>query len=193
MTTALILIDVQRGFDDSAFWGRRNNPEAEANIHALATTWQRAGLPIVVVRHDSTKPGSPLAAGTPGNELKPELDGITPALLVRKSVHSSFHGDVDLHKWLRDNGIEQVVTAGIQTNRCVETTSRVAGDLGYRLRVALDATFTFDETAPDGSVITAAEFTRATAANLHGNFGEVTTTAAVLATVPATRALPGPR
>lgn len=181
MTTALILIDVQRGFDDGAFWGRRNNPAAEANIRALALAWQAAGEPIVVVRHDSTRPGSPLAPGTPGNELKPELDGITPALLVRKSVHSSFHGDVDLHKWLQDNGIQDVVTAGIQTNRCVETTSRVAGDLGYRLRVALDATFTFDEQAPDGTLITAEEFTRATAANLHGNFGEVTSTAALLA------------
>ncbi|MGO1051798.1 isochorismatase family protein [Crossiella sp. CA198] len=183
MTTALILIDVQRGFDDSAYWGRRNNPLAEANIRALATAWQQAGLPIVVVHHDSAVPGSPLAHGAPGNALKPELDGIVPALTVRKSVHSAFHGDVDLHKWLQDNGIQQVVTTGVQTNRCVETTSRVAGDLGYRLRYALDATFTFDDTAPDGSVITADELARATATNLHGHFGEVTTTAAVLASL----------
>jgi nicotinamidase-related amidase len=31
---ALLVIDVQKGFDDS-FWGARNNPQAEANIAAI--------------------------------------------------------------------------------------------------------------------------------------------------------------
>ncbi|SDM99663.1 cysteine hydrolase family protein [Allokutzneria albata] len=180
MTTALIVIDVQRGFDDAEFWGKRNNPDAEANIRLLIEAWQREGQPIVLVRHNSTKPGSPLRPGQEGNEFKSELDGVIPDFLVNKSVHSAFHGEEDLHAWLQERGITRLVTCGIQTNRCVETTTRVGGDLGYEIRYVLDATFTFDETAQDGSVVTADEIARVVAVNLHDNFAEVTTTRAVL-------------
>ncbi|WP_199439257.1 cysteine hydrolase family protein [Umezawaea beigongshangensis] len=182
MTTALILIDVQRGFDDADFWGPRDNPGAEANIAALLDGWASAGLPLVLVRHDSVHPGSPLAAGTPGNAFKPELDGARPDLVFAKNVNSAFHGEVDLHAWLGRRGIADLVVAGVQTNHCVETTARVGGNLGYRVRVPLDATFTFDLAGPDGVALTAAELSRATAVNLHGGgFAEVTTTRAVLA------------
>lgn len=182
-TTALIVIDVQRGFDDPAM-PPRNNPDSEANIRALVTAWQQAGQPIVIVRHDSVEPGSVLAPGTPGHQFKPELDGIRPALLFGKNVHSAFHGEVDLQAWLHAREIKDLVVIGIQTNWCVETTSRVGGNLGYRVQVALDATHTFDATTPDGAVVTADELTRATAANLHsGRFAKITTTKEVLATL----------
>jgi nicotinamidase-related amidase len=32
---ALLVIDVQRAFDDAAYWGPRNNPRCEENIAAL--------------------------------------------------------------------------------------------------------------------------------------------------------------
>jgi nicotinamidase-related amidase len=176
----LIVIDVQRGFDDPVM-PPRNNPASEANIRSLVTAWQDAGQPIVVVRHDSVDPDSPLRAGTPGNAFKPELDGITPTLLFGKSVHSAFHGSVDLAKWLTDRDIEHIVVIGIQTNWCVETTSRVGGNLGFKVTVPIDATHTFDATTPDGVVVTADQLALATAANLHsGPFAEVTTTKAVL-------------
>ncbi|MBW4716475.1 cysteine hydrolase family protein [Saccharothrix obliqua] len=167
--TALILIDVQRGFDDP-LWGKRGNPDAEANIAALLAAWTG---PLVLVRHDSTEPGSPLHPGADGNRFKPELDGARPDLVFGKSVHSAFHGEVDLHAWLTGRGITDVVLAGIQTNMCVETTARVGNNLGYRVRVVLDATYTFDL---DG--LTAEDLTRATAANLRGGrFAEIAATA----------------
>jgi nicotinamidase-related amidase len=66
---ALIVIDVQQGFDDPG-WGTRNNPECERNIGKLVDRWELAGQPVVVVRHDSREPGSPLRPGQPGNQLK---------------------------------------------------------------------------------------------------------------------------
>jgi nicotinamidase-related amidase len=56
----------------------------------------------------------------------------------------------------------------------------MAGNLGYDVTFVIDATHTFDRTAPDGSVIPAEEIARVTAANLHGEFASVRTTSDVL-------------
>jgi nicotinamidase-related amidase len=185
-TTALLMIDVQNGFDDLVFWGPRDNPGAEANIKALLDAWQAADQPIVLVRHDSVTPGSPLLPGRPGNEFKRELDGVRPELMFTKKVNSAFHGEVDLDGWLRARGITDVVIAGVQTNMCCETTARVGGNLGYAVTFALDATFTFDLAGPDGTVLTAAELSRATATTLHGGgFAKVRSTKEILASLTA--------
>lgn len=176
---ALIVVDVQEGFADPR-WGPRNNPACEANIAALVERWQARAFPLVYVRHDSADPSSPLAAGTPGNALRPLL-AAEPDLLVTKQVNSAFLGTPDLHRWLRDRGLDRVVICGVTTNHCCETTARMAGNLGLETTFVLDATHTFDRLALDGTVIPADELARVTAANLHDEFATVTVTRAVLA------------
>jgi nicotinamidase-related amidase len=186
MTRALLVIDMQRGFDDLEFWGPTTNPDCEANVAALIDAWTTNGEPIVVVRHDSVSPGSPLQTGTPGNELVPAVADASAALFVTKAVNSAFYGDQDLHAWLTGQGIGEVVLCGIQTNMCVETTARMAGNLGYDTTVVLDATRTFDLTAEIPGVgpvtRTAAELMASTALVLQeGGFARIRTTARVLA------------
>jgi len=178
MTTALIVIDVQQGFADPS-WGDRDNPAFERNLARLLEAWSG---PIVVVRHDSVSPGSPLAVGQSGNDLVPLVAAVEPALLVTKSVNSAFHGSPDLAAWLGQEGIDAIVIAGIQTNMCVETTARVGGNLGYDVTVAIEATHTFDLVGSDGTRLTAAELSRATAVNLSGGgFARIATVDEVLA------------
>ncbi|MFD4422640.1 cysteine hydrolase family protein [Agromyces sp. NPDC058484] len=179
-TAALIVIDVQQGFDDPA-WGERDNPDAEANIGRLITAWSDASRPIVLVRHDSRSPGSSLAPDAPGNALKDVAADAPHDLFVTKQVNSAFYGEPDLHAWLAARGIRQLVICGIQTNMCVETTARMGGNLGYDVTVSLDATHTFDLEGPGGLRLTAAELARATAVNLAGGgFARVATTDDVL-------------
>ncbi|MFF3606373.1 cysteine hydrolase family protein [Streptomyces sp. NPDC002463] len=178
---ALVVIDVQKGFE-SEFWGRRDNPDAERNIAALIDVWQETGRPVVFVRHDSPRAGSPLEPGTEGNEFKDFVEerrgkGSGPELFVTKSVNSAFYGEPDLDAWLKGAGVEQFVVVGIQTNMCNETTARMGGNLGYDVLFALDAMHTFDLAGPFDWTQTAEELTRATAVSLHGGrFARVVTT-----------------
>lgn len=182
--SALIVIDVQRGFADPQ-WGPRDNPACESNIRRLLEAWRTWGAPIVLVRHDSVSPASPLRPGQPGNGFLEWVDG-PHDLLVTKTVNSAFYGEPDLDAWLEQTGIRNVVICGITTNHCCETTARMAGNLGYDVTFALDATHTFDRVGPDGMVVPAEELSRVTAANLHGEFATVRTTNQILAAVGAT-------
>ena len=171
---ALIVVDVQQGFDDPV-WGKRNNPDCEQNIGALIEAWRSNGQPIVFVRHDSEEPGSPFTPGQRGNDFQDIVDG-EPDLLVAKTVNSAFHGEPDLAGWLRGESIERVAVCGIQTNMCCETTARVAANLGFETDFILDATHTFDLPAHGGGTITADELARVTASNLDPEFGRVVAT-----------------
>jgi nicotinamidase-related amidase len=175
---ALIIVDVQVGFDDPR-WGRRNNPNCEQNVAALLRQWRQLGWPLVFVRHDSSQPSSPLAPGTSGHHFKPVITG-DPDLLVRKSVHSAFHGEPDLDAWLRNSGISGVVVCGITTDHCVETTARFAAETGYDVIVPIDATHTFDRVAPDGSLVAADAIATRTAASLNGEFAAILSTTELL-------------
>ncbi len=177
--SALLVIDVQAGFDDPV-WGRRNNPDCEANVESLVRAWRARGQSVVFVRHDSAEgPGSPLSPGQPGNAFKSAVHGV-PDVLITKQVHSAFYGRPNLDDWLRDRKIEVVVVCGIATDHCCETTARMASDLGYQTYFALDATYAFDRLGPDGETVTADEICRATAASLHDEFASVVSTAQLI-------------
>jgi nicotinamidase-related amidase len=168
---ALIVVDVQQGFDDPV-WGERNNPGCEDNIATLIEAWRAHDQPVVFVRHDSAEPDSPFTPGQRGNDFQEIVAG-EPDLLVVKSVNSSFHGEPDLAAWLRAEGIERIAVCGIQTNMCCETTARVAANLGFETDFVLDATHTFDLPAHGGGTISADELARVTASNLDPEFGRV--------------------
>ncbi|CAN5507074.1 cysteine hydrolase family protein [soil metagenome] len=183
---ALIVIDMQQGFNDATFWGKSSNPDCEENVELLMAAWKAHDLPIVVVRHDSRSPKSPLRSEQAGNNLMPFVSAVTADLLVTKQVNSAFYGDPGLHEWLQEQGVNRLVICGIQTNMCVETTARMAGNLGYEVTVPLDATRTFDlSTTVPGlgeMTLTADELMTATAVNLQaGGFARMVTTAEVTA------------
>jgi nicotinamidase-related amidase len=171
---ALLVIDVQKGFDDLEYWGPRNNPDCESNIAALLARWRERDRPVVFVRHDSDEAASPLRPDHPGNAFKDVVTG-EPDVVVSKQTNSCFYGDPDLHQWLQQRKIKQLVLCGITTNHCCETTARMGGNLGYDVRFVLDATHTFDR-----GDLTADQIFHTTAVNLDGEFATVITTAEVL-------------
>lgn len=183
---ALIVIDMQQGFYDAAWGPTTNYPECEKNVDRLVAEWSTRRMPLVVVRHDSRNPTSPLFTDGDGNNLLESIQDAAADLLVTKTVNSSFYGSPDLAQWLRGRAITRIVICGIQTNLCVETTARMGGNLGFEVLVPLDATRTFDLAGPDGTVISASTLMQVTATNLHGDgFAQVVSTQDVLDSVRA--------
>ncbi|MBC7919801.1 MAG: cysteine hydrolase [Ferruginibacter sp.] len=177
---ALLIIDVQQGLDQLAYWGgNRNNPGAEANIGRLLDRWRALGLPVFHVRHDSVNPNSPLYPGKPGNEIKEVVKPMANESVITKSVNSAFIG-TDLEQQLRSAGIRQLVMTGLVTDHCVTTTARMAGNLGFEVFVVEDGTATFDRTGPDGETHPAARVHAIHLASLHGEFARIVRTEEVL-------------
>ena len=168
--TALLLIDMQKGFEQPGRPALNARPDAPAL--RLLEAWRAIGGAIVHVRHDSVEPGSVFSPSHPGNALR---DGFAPRLgeaLVVKSVNSAFIGtDLDLR--LRRLGVETIVALGMSTDMCLSTTVRMGANMGYRMVVASDACAAFDQPGLDGAVIPAALVHAVHLATLANEFAEV--------------------
>ncbi len=182
---ALVIVDLQKAIDDPR-WGRRNNPEAEANTGRLLAAWRRAGGPVIHVQHLSRDPDSPYHPGQPGCDFKEEARPQAGELVVQKSTNNAFT-DTGLGPYLDNKGIHTLVIAGVATNDSVEATVRMAGNLGYETYLVADATATADRTDLAGRVWRAEEIQALTLANLHGEYVTVTSTGEILARLVAPR------
>jgi nicotinamidase-related amidase len=174
----LVVIDVQKGFLDPK-WGNSNNPDCENNIRHLLKMWRDAKFPVVLVRHDSSSAASPLRPNQEGNDFQEGIYG-EHDLLVTKTVNSAFYGSPSLDEWLKQNDYSELVICGITTNYCCETTARMAGNLGYKVKFVLDATRAFDSKKLNGDSVAAEDIYQMTATNLSGEFAEVVLTSEVL-------------
>jgi nicotinamidase-related amidase len=177
---ALLIIDWQQGFDDHEYWGgNRNNPDAEQNTRLLLDHWRKLRLPIFHVKHDSVTPGSRLVPGQSGNEIKDLLKPVAGEPVIGKSVNSAFIG-TNLKERLDSQNIKTVVIAGIQTDHCVSTTTRMAANLGFETYVISDATATFDRKSPSGETIPSQVIHDVNLTSLNGEFATVLTTTQIL-------------
>jgi nicotinamidase-related amidase len=183
---ALLIIDVQQGFDEPR-WGRRNNPEMEARIVELLNAWRASDRPVIHAKHMSFDPTSPLRPGQPGNDFKAQVTPKPGEPIVEKRVNSCFIGTA-LEAELRARGHHTLVIVGMMTNHCVSTTTRMAGNLGFAAWVVSDATATFDRVGPDGIQYPAEQIHAIALSDLHGEFGVVVDTATVLAAMQTPRA-----
>lgn len=174
----LILIDVQQAFNDPS-WGKRNNPRAEENIAALLAGWRETARPVIHVQHRSPRPHSLFHPDKPGYAFKPEARPFAGEPVIHKDVNSAFIG-TDLEQRLRAAGATTLVLAGLTTDHCVSTTTRMAGNFGFDTWLAGDAAATFGRHGPDGSYFSAEQMHDIALASVHKEFATVVTTADVL-------------
>ena len=170
---ALLLVDIQKGFDNIAYWGgQRNNPDAELRAAELLHTWRVNQLPVFHIQHCSTNPVSPLRETNPGNAFKEVVAPIDGEIIIKKNVNSAFIR-TNLEDMLRSAGINTLVIVGLTTDHRISTTTRMAGNLGFEVYLIADATATFCKKGIDGKHF-AAELIHETAlASLNNEFATV--------------------
>ncbi|WP_146792441.1 isochorismatase family protein [Agrococcus baldri] len=181
MTTALLVIDVQESFRRHPLWASVSNPQIAADVARLVEHARAVGDPVLWVLH--AEPGSG-GVFDPANGHVRLQEGLEPQpgepVLVKRA-HNAFT-TTNLQQELTLRGIGRLRLAGIRTEQCVETTARLASDLGYEVEVVLDATATHPLSLHDGSgELSAAEVIARTAAALSGRFATITTIDEVLA------------
>ena len=106
-------------------------------------------------------------ADTEGAEFIDELAPIEDELVIHKHRYSAFKG-TDLDMTLRARDIKTVITTGVSTNVCVESTLRDAFETGYYVCIPSDATASWDMSLHESTLQTVTH-----------RFGLVTTTAEI--------------
>ncbi len=180
---ALLLVDIQKGFEDIPYWGgERNNPNAEKNMETLLSVWRDQELPVFHIKHCSTNPNSPLSKNNPGNAF---MEFNTPKPnepIIEKEVNSAFIG-TDLKTQLEQNNIDTVVIVGLTTDHCVSTTTRMAGNFGFETYLIDDAVATFNKTGANGELYSAQLIHDTAIASLKDEFATILSTTELLNTL----------
>ncbi|WP_395607138.1 cysteine hydrolase family protein [Pseudomonas sp. B22129] len=129
MNAALLIIDMQNGLYD----GPEKPFERErvlATINQLIRRARNADAPIFAARHTGPA-GSPIEAGSPLWQLYPGLEvDASRDTLFNKTRPSCFLG-TDLAQQLAAVHVETLVIVGMKTQFCIDTTCRVAVELGF--------------------------------------------------------------
>lgn len=176
---ALLILDVQNGFDDP-YWGKRNNPQAEENISKLQAKWREKNGTVIYTKHLSLQPTSPLHhTKKEGTEFKEIIKPLPSEKIFTKNVNSGFIG-TELQTYLTEHQIKSVVITGLSTQHCVSTTTRMSANLGFHTFLVSNATAAFEITDANGKTHTADAIHDHELAMLHKEFATIVTTDEIL-------------
>ena len=140
-TTALVLIDLQRGIISG-----QTVPNAATDVITraarLAAACRKRGVLVVLVRVDpgpngaliprpqADQPWAPMTMSPDFAELVPELGRHQDDVVVTKHQPNAFYG-TDLEVQLVRRGIRTILLGGISTNVGVEATARAAHERAF--------------------------------------------------------------
>ncbi|MFC7785441.1 cysteine hydrolase family protein [Rossellomorea sp. GCM10028870] len=176
--SALIIVDVQKAFDDPK-WGERNNVNAEENISKILKVWRAKGGQVIHIQHTSDHPDSVFYPGNKGFTIKELVSPLEEEVVITKKVNSSFIG-TNLEETLNKNHIKTVIITGLTTPHCVSTTTRMSGNLGFNTYLISDATAAFGMKDQDGRYFDPETIHNVSLATLNDEFATILSTEQLL-------------
>nr|MDP2192515.1 cysteine hydrolase family protein [Rhodoferax sp.] len=131
---AVLVIDVQRGLCEGEY-ETFESARIIDHINQVTSRARAAGALVVVIQHESKS--GPLTHGSQGWQLAPALHTAAIDTLLRKTAADSFHL-TELDALLQRSAVTELVIGGMQTDFCVDTTTRRALALGYPVVLVSD-------------------------------------------------------
>jgi nicotinamidase-related amidase len=137
-STALLLVDIQRGLSHPTYYGTsRSTPQFDDSVTTLLSAFRAStakhggrGPHVMHVYHSSLNVASPLHPNNgDGMAFMPCAEPREGEPVFEKHVNSAFVG-TGLEALLREKGVKQLVICGLTTDHCVSTTLRMAANLG---------------------------------------------------------------
>ncbi|HEL2356941.1 TPA: cysteine hydrolase [Streptococcus suis] len=134
MKSALLVIDIQSMPVEDQPYAIAERLTLRQDSLAKA---RQAGIEVIHVRHYDQE----LVKGTADWEIHPLVAPLENEVIFDKTFNSPFK-ETGLHAYLQEKGIEQLIIMGMATNFCIDTTIKVAFELGYKVAVIQDGTTT---------------------------------------------------
>jgi nicotinamidase-related amidase len=156
-TTALVLIDVQKGILSQPL-APHSAAQIVQNAARLGLHFDEVGAFVVLVHVEFSgnaidrlnlpvdAPSSTAQAAPPADwaEFAPEIGSLRAGVVIKKRQWGAFYG-TELDLQLRRRGVATIVLAGIATNFGIEQTAREAWQHNYSVVVAEDAVTSLSE------------------------------------------------
>lgn len=132
---ALLIIDMQRGAFDPMD-ARYDAESVIERINLLSSKFRMLGLPVIFVQHDGSREGF-FIPGTERWELLPEMSKRSDDLVIGKTANDAFY-KTDLHRILKEKGVDELVITGCSTDFSVDCTVKAAYSHDYLVTVISD-------------------------------------------------------
>ena len=139
--TALIVIDVQESFRQRESWQAASDPDVAKQVSRLVDFARDRGDLVIWVLHTEPGTGTVFDPTLGHVRLMDPLAAADGEPVLAKTSHNAFT-TTNLQQILTEHGVRSLITCGIRTEQCVETTTRLASDLGYQVTYVIDATAT---------------------------------------------------
>ncbi len=144
MKQGLIIVDVQNDYFIGGAMELFEMDVAASNCQKLLNKFRQNQAPIFHIQHIATREGATFfVPNTYGCKIHKSVKPYKSELVVVKHYPNSFR-ETELKEVMQKAGVEEVVICGAMTHMCIDTTTRVAFDLGFKCHVVSDACTTRD-------------------------------------------------
>jgi nicotinamidase-related amidase len=186
MSTALILIDIQKDYFPGGRMELVGSVEAAGAAARLLAAFRKASWPVFHIQHIAAQPAATFfVPGTVGLDIHPSVTPLPDEPVITKHYPNSFR-ETSLLESLRQAEVKSILFCGMMTSMCVDATVRAAFDLEFTCTIAHDAC-----AAPDlafhGETIPAHQVHGSFLAALGAVYAKIRTSDAILEGITAGR------